>query len=300
MTTAAVILDQLKRVDGKGSGLDTDLVRGRKPGAYGLFLLEAENAAAIDTGDGMLPGGATGQVLMKISSTSYDVKWDHLKSVAYDGNYWSLENIPTDFNPRAHQHVWSDLTSFPPNISSLAALSIAGMLTRLSSGQITARTIVSSSTSLAVTDGAGAAGNPSLSLSAPLQILGQLPNGSGSLVNDGSGVMSWVPDGIIHTVVYNEAGSPLSIFTVPAGFAVDHIVIVITATWNGTGATLSVGADADPASIMILNDPADLIAGESFMLSVPLSGLSVIKVAWLPGSGATTGSATIQVVIAPE
>lgn len=47
--TASGLLTSIKTVDGSGSGLDTDLVRGTTPGAFGLTMLATATAAAAQT-----------------------------------------------------------------------------------------------------------------------------------------------------------------------------------------------------------------------------------------------------------
>lgn len=126
------------------------------------------------------------------------------------------------------------------------------------------------------------------------------PVGTVSIPPIGTPATGLVPPGIVTTVAFNEAGSPRSILTIPVGTVVDHVVVIITETWNGVGASLTVGADLDPSSILILTLAADLAVGESYRVAVPLVGVGIVKIAWAPGAGATTGRATVQVATAPE
>ena len=95
MMTGARILELLRSVHGKGSKLDTDLVRGRVPKAYGLQVLESETAGDLPGGGlGLpgpvgpagpagppgpagvsIPGGLTGQALVKASDADYSFAW---------------------------------------------------------------------------------------------------------------------------------------------------------------------------------------------------------------------------------
>jgi hypothetical protein len=112
-TQPARILEQLRGVDGRGSGLDTDLVRGRKPGAWGLEVLAAETPAEILAGTGLPPGGATGTVLRKLSAADGNAGWSVLASIAWSGQWGDLANVPQQFPPTTHQHQWSEIIGAP-------------------------------------------------------------------------------------------------------------------------------------------------------------------------------------------
>ena len=125
------------------------------------------------------------------------------------------------------------------------------------------------------------------------------PVGDISFPSPGSGSSGGAP-GIVTSVAWNEAGSPRTLLAIPAGFVIDHVVIVITETWDGVGASVSMGYDSDPSALLVVNTPGDLTAGESTSLSTPISGATSTLAAWSPGAGATGGRATLQVVTAPE
>ena len=126
------------------------------------------------------------------------------------------------------------------------------------------------------------------------------PVGTISIPPIGTPSTNLAPPGIVTSIAFNEAGSPLSLLTIPVGFVVDHVVVIITEAWDGVGASITIGADSDPSSILIIDQAADLAIGESTRLATPISGVSIVKAAWTPGAGATTGRATIQIATAPE
>lgn len=60
MATATAILEEIRKVDGKGSGLDADRVWGKKPGAFGLTVFRAESVVDLGLAGPTGPAGATG------------------------------------------------------------------------------------------------------------------------------------------------------------------------------------------------------------------------------------------------
>ena len=125
------------------------------------------------------------------------------------------------------------------------------------------------------------------------------PTGTVTFPPIGGGTTGGAP-GVVTAVAWNEAGSPRTLLTIPSGFVIDHVVVVITETWDGVGASVSLGYDGDPSALLVVNAPGDLIAGESTRLATPISGASQVIAAWSPGAGATGGRATLQVATAPE
>jgi hypothetical protein len=113
-----------------------------------------------------------------------------------------------------------------------------------------------------------------------------------------SGSTNLAPPGIVTAINWNEAGSPRTVLTIPAGFVVDHVVIVVEIPWDGAAAAVSVGADGDPTAILQL-DAIDLSRSESYRVAVPVPAVAV-QVAWTPGAGATQGRVTVQVATEPE
>lgn len=62
-----------------------------------------------DPGEGVPPGGATGQSLVKKSNADFDTEWQDTPE-GFSGSYNDLSDVPTTFTPSAHTHPISDVT----------------------------------------------------------------------------------------------------------------------------------------------------------------------------------------------
>ena len=98
---------------------------------------------------------------------------------SFNGAYASLTGIPSTFTPAAHNQAWSTITTTPTTLSgygitnaqgldadltALAGLSTTGIVSRTGAGTAATRTITGTAGQVIVSNGDGAAGNPTLSL----------------------------------------------------------------------------------------------------------------------------------------
>lgn len=98
---------------------------------------------------------------------------------AHSHGWDGITDKPTAFAPSAHNQAWSTITTTPTTLSgygitdaqgldadltALAGLSANGLIARTGSGTAAARTITGTANQVIVTNGDGAAGNPTLSL----------------------------------------------------------------------------------------------------------------------------------------
>lgn len=100
------------------------------------------------------------------------------------------------------------------------------------------------------------------------------------------------PGGFVYKASFGDA-SPATIFTVPLGSALDRLTVEVTETWNGTGASVTVGTVATPDLLFDTTDTV-LDALATFDKDTYLEGSVAIILTIVTGVGASQGKVTIQ------
>lgn len=112
--------------------------------------------------------------------------------------------------------------------------------------------------------------------------------GSGSGSGGGGG-----PSGIIAVVNYNEVTNQV-IYSTLATEAIIQVTVEVSETWDGTGAYIKIGTDADDDYFFLQTD-VDLTALAAYQKFFSFSGNNDIEVTFSAGSGASQGQ--IKIII---
>ena len=131
-------------------------------------------------------------------------------------------------------------------------------------------------------------------------ILAAVPNGStGQVLSTDGLIPQWINNPGAIDVIFNYGdASPRLLFNAPANKAIINVSILILTSFNGTGATLSVGTLASPQLIMASTDNAPSILSTWSNNPNTVFGINTgVYLTITPGSGATQGSGLITITV---
>jgi hypothetical protein len=121
--------------------------------------------------------------------------------------------------------------------------------------------------------------------------------GTGIVVTPGSPVVV-VPGvgGTTFLFSFNEV-TPSIVFMLPAGQSLDNVEIQILDAWDGVGASIAIGVIGSPNLFFAPGVIEPDLAGATFEVDEDLAGPQTVIATWVPGAGATSGTARIQLTV---
>lgn len=121
-------------------------------------------------------------------------------------------------------------------------------------------------------------------------------NVTGPMIDTAVSGSGGIAAGFVYNAAFGDA-NPVDFYTLPAATEVDEIRLVVTQTWNGSGAAVQIGVSGTPGLYFGSSD-SDLTELGIYSKTFNHTN-SPLRLTITPGGGASQGTIQIQVLTLP-